>query len=140
MPDIDQTPAEARAAEFTARFPGRSEVPEVDCSDQAMFYGSVRARTAHQAHTAGELNVMATTFDAAAGTLWHTHESDQTLVLLSDAGSFEDDTGIHPLNAGNVVTIPRGRRHRHLANAGQPMTHLSITTYGSHHICSETIP
>ena len=133
MPDIDSAAADARAVEFTARFPG-AEVPEVDCSDQPMFYGRVRARTARQATAAGELTVMATTFDADAGTVWHTHESDQTLVLLSGAGAFEDDSGVHPLHAGDVVTIPRGRLHRHLANAGRPMTHLSITPCGNHHL------
>ncbi|QUH03784.1 cupin domain-containing protein [Saccharopolyspora erythraea] len=137
MPDIEPASADARTAEFTARFPGLCDVPEVNCGDQPMFYGGVRARTARQATAAGELTVMATTFDAGAGTVWHTHESDQTLVLLSGAGAVEDDRGVHPLRAGDVVTIPRGRRHRHLADAERSMTHLSITTHGNHHICSD---
>ncbi|MER7010214.1 cupin domain-containing protein [Saccharopolyspora sp. NPDC000359] len=62
---------------------------------------------------------------------------DQTLVLLSGAGALEDDRGVHPLRAGDVVTVPKGRAHRHLANAGQPMAHLSITTFGEHHLCAD---
>ncbi|GAA2787499.1 DUF664 domain-containing protein [Saccharopolyspora taberi] len=35
---------------------------------------------------------------------------------------------------------PNPTMHRHLANAGEPMTHLSITTCGDHHICSGETP
>ncbi|WP_425564750.1 cupin domain-containing protein [Saccharopolyspora halophila] len=94
-----------------------------------MFYGTVRARIAHQAHAAGELNVMSTTFDADAGTVWHTHDSDQVLILINGAGSYEDGEGVHPLRTGDVVTIPGGGRHRHLASDGCSMTHLSITAH-----------
>ena len=121
-------------AAFPVRFPGLPEVPETDCGDQPMFRGLVRARIARQASATGELTVMLTTFAPGASTVWHTHESEQALLVTAGAGALEDTDGVHPLHAGDVVTVPRGRPHRHLAGDGSSMTHLSVTTHGAHHL------
>ncbi|QWF82978.1 cupin domain-containing protein [Amycolatopsis sp. CA-230715] len=118
--------------EFFVRF--RPEPPEIECGDQPMFRGRVRARIARQARATGELTVMATTFDPGASTAWHTHDSDQTLVVTAGTGALEDEQGVHPLHAGDVVTVPRGHWHRHLAAATDSMTHLSVTAHGQHHL------
>ncbi|WP_020499107.1 cupin domain-containing protein [Sciscionella marina] len=130
MSVVDETPAEPSA--ITLRFPDDSQPAELDCAANPLFLGTVRARTAHRAERAGEHDVLTVTFEPGSGTIWHAHEADQTLVLLAGHGALEDERGTHPLRAGDVVTIPRGRPHRHLAAHGHAMTHLSITGHGAH--------
>jgi quercetin dioxygenase-like cupin family protein len=124
--------------EFIVRFPGLPDLPATECGDQPMFDGRVHARTARQASAAGEQTVMATTFAPGAKTAWHIHEADQTLVVTAGKGALEDADGVHPLSTGDVVTVARGRRHRHLAADDSPMTHLSITGHGAHHIVPDS--
>ncbi|BBF99685.1 MULTISPECIES: cupin domain-containing protein [Pseudonocardia] len=117
------------------RFPATPDVPEIDCSDQPMFVGRVRARFARPGGRAGDLTVLATTFDPGAGTVWHSHDTDQVLVLTAGAGLVDyDDGDTVPLTAGDTVVVDRGRRHRHLADAAEGMTHLSVTGPGESHL------
>jgi quercetin dioxygenase-like cupin family protein len=99
-----------------------------------MFRGRVRARTLAEADDRADLTVMATTFGAGAHTVWHTHDTDQLLVVTAGSGELEDESGRTTLRAGDVVLVPRGRRHRHLAATDAEMTHLSVTAGGAHHL------
>lgn len=118
----------------TVRFPGLADLGDVDCTAGPMFVGRVSARTARQASAAGEHTVMTATFAPGAGTAWHSHGGDQTLVVLAGAGTLEDDDGVLHLRVGDVATVAKGRRHRHCAHPELGMTHLSVTAFGAHRI------
>ncbi|NMH96522.1 cupin domain-containing protein [Pseudonocardia acidicola] len=125
---------EAGPAGIRLRFPGIDDPAEVDCSRLPMFRGGVRSRTVAEAATDGGLTVLATRFDAGASTVWHIHDSDQTLVVVDGGGALEDDHGVLAMRPGDVVVVPGGRRHRHLAAADSSMTHVSVTARGEHHL------
>ncbi|MBW0102769.1 cupin domain-containing protein [Pseudonocardia sp. KRD291] len=118
------------AVSLEPRFPDDPGVEEVDCSHLSLFEGHVTTRIVQRAGSACELTVMATRFAAAAGTVWHSHTSDQTLVVVSGAGRLEYPDHVTVLQTGDVVTVPAGREHRHRSASHGPMTHLSVTTYG----------
>ncbi|MBN9733494.1 hypothetical protein Ae168Ps1_0738 [Pseudonocardia sp. Ae168_Ps1] len=116
------------------RFPGGEVPAEVRCDDLPLFDGPVWTRIARRADAPGGLTVMATRFAAGAGTAWHHHDSDQTLVLSAGRGAVEYADGrALALSPGDVVTVAAGERHRHLAGA-DGMTHLSVTTLGDTHL------
>lgn len=105
----------APAVSLDPRFPDEPEVEEVDCSHLPLFEGHVTTRIARRAGSATELTVMATRFAPAAGTAWHSHTSDQTLVVVSGTGRLEYPDHVTELRRGDVVIVPAGREHRHLS-------------------------
>lgn len=106
-----------------------------DRVSEPLFRGDVRAHVVHRASKDHELTVMTTVFAAGAGTLWHVHDSDQVLLVTHGRGALDDDThGRQQLLAGDLVVVPSGRPHRHLAAEDEAMTHLSITAHGESHL------
>jgi len=78
---------------------------------------------------AGPLATVLTTFDAEAGTAWHTHRHEQVLVVTSGSGVLEFADRRRELRSGDVVVVPPGCPHRHVAARGS-MTHVSLTVPG----------
>lgn len=100
-----------------------------------LFEGDVRARTVHRSTRDHELTVMTTAFAAGTGTVRHVHDGDQVVLVTDGRGALDDDVhGRQPLRSGDLVVVPAGRPHRHLAADDEPMTHLSITAHGENHL------
>ncbi|MFP5021845.1 cupin domain-containing protein [Pseudonocardia phyllosphaerae] len=116
------------------RFPQSPGLRPIDCGAQPMFDGDVRTRVARSAGAPGEQTVMATEFAAGSSTVWHSHDTDQTLVVTAGSARLDYADGPIELQAGDVVTVPAGVPHRHLSSGDQPMTHLSVTGYGRNHL------
>jgi quercetin dioxygenase-like cupin family protein len=134
MTHAPQPPDPGRRAGIELHFP-RSPGPDtIDCGDQPMFDGDVRARVARQAEAPGQQTVMATRFAAGASTVWHSHDADQTLVVVDGSGRLEYDADHVELGPGDVTTVPAGVRHRHRSDHAASMTHLSVTGHGDSHL------
>jgi quercetin dioxygenase-like cupin family protein len=108
-----------------------------DRAQGPLFEGDVRARTVHRSTRDHELTVMTTAFAAGAGTVRHVHDGDQVLLVTDGRGALDDDVhGRRPLRAGDLVVVPAGRPHRHLAADDESMTHLSVTAHGENHLAA----
>lgn len=83
----------------------------------------------------GPRTVVLTSFDAAAGTVWHTHRYEQVLVVTSgtavlDVREAGGQERVRVLRQGETVVVPPGVPHRHRAPDDAPMTHVSVTVAG----------
>ena len=66
-------------------------------------------------------------FERGATTGWHTHESDQILVVTSGVGTVANETDEQESPWGDVVHIRKGENHWHGARAESYMSHITIT-------------
>ena len=66
-------------------------------------------------------------FERGATTGWHTHASDQILVITSGIGAVATEGEEHEVTVGDVVHIRQGENHWHGAKAESYMSHITIT-------------
>ncbi len=66
-------------------------------------------------------------FGRGATTGWHTHASDQILVITSGVGTVANETEEQEVTVGDVVHIQKGENHWHGARAESYMSHITIT-------------
>jgi quercetin dioxygenase-like cupin family protein len=97
----------------------------------AMFVGDVRGQQIVTERDAPSQRVTAITFTDGARNRWHTHTTEQVLVVTHGEGILADGDGEHPLRAGDVVLVQPNERHWHGAAPGKSMTHLSILLPGT---------
>lgn len=66
-------------------------------------------------------------FERGATTGWHTHKSDQILVVTAGVGIVANETEEREITVGDVVQIRKGENHWHGARAESYMSHITIT-------------
>lgn len=75
---------------------------------------------------AGNLNASLIHFSAGSRNKFHTHTSDQILVITSGTGIVATDAEEVTVNEGDVVMIPAGENHWHGAPGATAMSHITI--------------
>lgn len=68
-------------------------------------------------------------FVSGAATRWHTHGGGQLIIGIEGSGFVEAGDGskaVH-MEAGTIVLVMGGERHRHGARPGSDFSHLTIT-------------
>jgi quercetin dioxygenase-like cupin family protein len=66
-------------------------------------------------------------FSPGARTNWHTHPTQQTLIVTEGTGWVAQWGGLkQEMNTGDVVTIPPGIKHWHGATEVEAMTHIAM--------------
>lgn len=91
-----------------------------------MFIGEVH-RQALTDGTSEQLSVAVVAFRDGARNTFHTHDSDQVLVITEGEGIVATESEELPVSAGDAVVIPAGEQHWHGARPGASMTHLAIS-------------
>lgn len=91
-----------------------------------MFIGHAYGQSLVDESSAPMQRVAAITFESGARNRWHTHTSEQVLVVIDGQGIIADRHGEHAITVGDVVVVGPGERHWHGASPGMSMTHLSI--------------
>ena len=66
-------------------------------------------------------------FEKGCGTGWHTHKSDQMLVVTAGIGIVADESHQQEITVGDVVHVLQGENHWHGATADSYMSHITIT-------------
>jgi quercetin dioxygenase-like cupin family protein len=66
-------------------------------------------------------------FEKGATTGWHTHKSDQMLVVTAGVGVVADESHEQEITVGDVVHVLQGENHWHGATANSYMSHITIT-------------
>jgi hypothetical protein len=72
------------------------------------------------------LDSLAVHFGAGARTVPHRHQGGQHLVYVDGIGVVGDETGVHVVRAGDVVSNPPGAWHWHGAVPGSPAIHVTF--------------
>ena len=66
-------------------------------------------------------------FGLGATTGWHTHNSDQILVITTGVGMVANESEEREVTVGDVVHIQAGENHWHGAKKESYMSHITIT-------------
>jgi len=66
-------------------------------------------------------------FEKGCSTGWHTHKSDQMLVVTAGIGIVADESHQQEITVGDVVHVLQGENHWHGAAADSYMSHITIT-------------
>jgi len=98
-------------------------------SDNPIFRGEVDYQTV-VGEESKDLRLSEVAFKNGAVNTWHVHSCDQILVITEGRGIVADGDEERKVEAGDVAFIPANTRHRHGAQPGQDMTHLSILANG----------
>ena len=95
-----------------------------------MFSGKVLMQQLVAEGDAPSLRVTSVTFVDGCQNTWHTHTTEQVLVVTDGVGIVANNDGEQEITPGDVVLINPGERHWHGAKPGHDMTHLSILIPG----------
>jgi quercetin dioxygenase-like cupin family protein len=97
----------------------------------ALFTGDVTRQAVVPANEANSFNCGIVNFGRGARNKFHTHSSDQILIVTSGIGIVATQDEEREVGMGDIVHIPAGESHWHGARRGSPMSHISITGLGS---------
>jgi quercetin dioxygenase-like cupin family protein len=104
--------------------------PSPPLVDWEIFAGDVRAAEVVSDSDASDLRIYDVTFAPGARTVWHSHTTDQVLVITAGYGTVATEAEERQVRVGDLVIVPAGERHWHGALADAGMTHLAVMTAG----------
>ena len=108
-----------------------SEV-EKEPAASALFTGNpVTRQVIFQPGDSQSFNFGVVSFSAGSRNKFHTHTSDQILVVTEGTGTVATKGEERTITAGDVVLIPAGEEHWHGAPGDTPMAHIAITAKDS---------
>ena len=76
-----------------------------------------------------EVNVV--NFGRGVRNKFHTHGSEQILIVTSGKGMIATETEEKVISTGDVVIIPAGEKHRHGATKDSEFSHIYVSRLGS---------
>lgn len=78
-----------------------------------------------------EFSVSIVDFGKGVRSKFHTHESDQVLIVTAGTGYAATEAETHKVVVGDVIVIPAGEKHWHGAGPESKFSHIAITRPGS---------
>ena len=106
-------------------------------NDGDTFIGDVFTQNLVTDDNAPSLRVTAVTFEDGAKNRWHTHTTEQVLIITAGKGIVANEAEELHVTPGDVVLISPGERHWHGAETGESMTHLAVLLPGEMKIDDE---
>lgn len=76
-------------------------------------------------------NISIVNFGAGVRNKFHTHESDQILIVTAGRGIVATDKEQREVAVGDVIFIPSGEKHWHGAVPNSEFSHITVTLAGS---------
>lgn len=95
-----------------------------------MFTGKVLMQNLVAEGDAPSLRVTSVVFLDGCRNTWHTHTTEQVLIITDGEGIVADSEGEREVVPGDVVLIDPNERHWHGAKEGHDMTHLAVLLPG----------
>ena len=78
-----------------------------------------------------EYDVNVVNFGKGVRNKFHTHDSEQILIVTSGKGIIATETEEKVITAGDVVIIPAGEKHWHGATKDSEFSHIYVSRLGS---------
>lgn len=119
---------------YLVRQDDRQHKPDLDNS---IFIGDVRRQNLISEENVKSLRVTSVSFRDGARNKWHTHATEQVLVVTAGRGVIANESDEREIVTGDVIAIQPGERHWHGAAPGADMTHLSILLPGKMTVLEE---
>jgi quercetin dioxygenase-like cupin family protein len=108
-----------------------SQVPSEPAGGTLFTGNPVTRQTVFQPDEGQSFNFGVVSFSAGSRNKFHTHSSDQILVVTEGTGIVATEQEEQTISAGDVVLIPAGEKHWHGSPGDSPMAHITITAKGS---------
>ncbi|MBV9543694.1 MAG: cupin domain-containing protein [Chloroflexi bacterium] len=97
-----------------------------------LFTGTqVFRQTIVQPDDSQNFNFSVVNFSAGSRNKFHSHTSDQILIVTEGTGIVATDDGEQTVTVGDVILIPAGENHWHGAPGHTAMSHITIQAKGS---------
>ena len=97
-----------------------------------LFTGNPVTRQAiFQPGDSQHFNFGVVSFSAGSRNKFHTHTSDQILIVTEGTGTVATEQEQRTVTVGDVILIPAGETHWHGAPGDTPMAHIAITAKDS---------
>jgi quercetin dioxygenase-like cupin family protein len=100
-----------------------NDVPKVPVESR-LFTGPVSRQTL--APNSKDYNLSIVNFERGVRNKWHTHTSDQVLIVTSGSGVVVNDEGERRVKEGDVILIPAGERHWHGSTGESAFSHITL--------------
>jgi quercetin dioxygenase-like cupin family protein len=78
-----------------------------------------------------ELSVNVVNFGAGVRNKFHSHDSEQILIVIAGEGIVATEDGERVVTRGDVVFIPPGEKHWHGATRDSDFSHIYVSRLGS---------
>ncbi len=108
----------------------RRDIERANPNTNPIMVGDVVSQNLVAEGDAPNLRVTAVTFRDGAVNRWHTHSTEQVLIVTDGEGIVATETEERSITAGDVVLIQPGEKHWHGAAPSQEMTHLAVLLPG----------
>jgi quercetin dioxygenase-like cupin family protein len=95
-----------------------------------LFTGAVTMRKPADELGTSQLTTYDVQFQVDGRTVWHTHDKDQLIVVVSGSGIVATDDQELLVRPGDVVLVPAGERHWHGATRDSAMSHFTVMLPG----------
>lgn len=100
--------------------------------DSPLFTGKQVSRQPLVTEAMGKyFNLAVVSFGKGVRNKFHTHSSDQVLIVTSGKGIVATEREERAVAVGDVVHIPAGEKHWHGATKGSAFAHLALTAASS---------
>ena len=109
-----------------------ADVPKEDATSSPIFFGgSVSRQDLVSEKTSKFFNFSVINFNAGARNKFHTHTSDQILLVTHGKGIVATEEQEHVVTEGTTIHIPAGEKHWHGATNDSDFSHITVTAVGS---------
>ena len=102
------------------------QVPKLDFDSPIFAGGKVQRQGLVSPDMGKNFNCAVVHFSKGAGTVPHTHTSDQILIIASGEGVVGDDESEATVRPGDVVFSPAGIKHWHGATKDSEFSHIMV--------------
>jgi quercetin dioxygenase-like cupin family protein len=90
----------------------------------------ITRQTIEETETAKNFTCAMVNFGKGARTKWHSHTSDQILIIMSGKGVVATEQEEHIVTPGMVAHSPADEKHWHGATPDSAMSHITVTAVG----------
>jgi 4-carboxymuconolactone decarboxylase len=106
-----------------------NQIPK-DAVSSPLFSGPVTRQTMLTKETSKSFNMGIVNFGKGARNKFHSHTSDQMLIVTAGTGIVATEKEERTVSVGDTILIPAGEKHWHGATKDSDFSHITITAVG----------
>ena len=108
-----------------------NETPCQDIESDLFIGGPVTIQTLINEEAGKDFNMINVNFQAGSRNIFHTHTSDQVLIVTYGTGIVATEKEESVVKIGDLIHIPAGEKHWHGATIDSHFSHISLTLLSS---------
>ncbi len=108
-----------------------NETPCQDIESDLFIGGPVTIQPLINEETGKDFNMINVNFHAGSRNIFHTHTSDQVLIVTYGTGIVATENSRAIVTTGDLIHVPAGEKHWHGATLESHFSHVSLTLLSS---------